>query len=39
MAKSGPVTGIDHNFIERASALGSLREGFFADGGSFESPV
>jgi len=38
MAKSGSARGIDHKFIERASALGSLREGFFADGGSFESP-
>jgi hypothetical protein len=38
MAKSGPARGIDHEFIARASASGSLREGFFADGGSFESP-
>jgi hypothetical protein len=38
MAKSGPATGIDHEFIARASASGSLREGFFANEGSFESP-
>jgi hypothetical protein len=38
MAKSGPARGIDHEFIARASASGSLREGFLADGGSFKSP-
>ena len=38
VAKCGPATGIDHEFIEKQGGLGSLSEGFSAGGEGFKLP-